>query len=150
MVNHDFNKFPELTNAQLGELYFDSPHKQILYNFQGVVEKVVDGDTIRVSTNFRDFDTVVRFLDIDAPEMNEGGQESREWLRSQIEGREIYVIVNRKQRVDKYGRILGRIMHAGQDINDLSMLMGHAVDFERRNDFKPIDPYRAVELAIDV
>ena len=56
-----------------------SPHKQIEESFDGRVTKVVDGDTIHVSTDFRDFDTVVRFADINAPEMNAGGAESKSW-----------------------------------------------------------------------
>ena len=61
MLNHNFNQFPELTNAQLRDLYFQSPHKQILYSFWGTCSKVVDGDTLHVSTSFRDFDSDTQY-----------------------------------------------------------------------------------------
>ena len=56
---HDFKRFPELTNGQMGLYYFDSPHKQIAENFFAKVVKVSDGDTIRVKADFRDFNFLV-------------------------------------------------------------------------------------------
>ena len=53
---HDFKRYPELTNAQMGLYYFDSPHQQIAEDFWAKVIRVKDGDTIQVSCNFRDFD----------------------------------------------------------------------------------------------
>ena len=62
---HDFKNFPELSNKQLAEFGFSSPHKQITQDFQAKVTKVHDGDTITVETNFRDFTFPVRQLHID-------------------------------------------------------------------------------------
>ena len=128
----NFKDFPELPNSVFNRYYFDSPHKQIVRDFEGVVTKVSDGDTFRVATEFRDFDTVVRMAGVDAPEMSEGGVESREWLSQQIEGRRIDVIVDRSNRVDKWGRILGSPLQNGTDVKRLSLLLGMTVPFDER------------------
>ena len=126
---HDFIKFPELTNSQMKLYYFDSPHKQITENFSARVVKVTDGDTIRVETDFRDFIFPIRFASINAPEMNEGGIESKSWLENEIMGEEIEVMINPDNRVGKWGRILGTIISRGLNINEMSMAMGHSSKF---------------------
>ena len=129
-LDHDFNEYPELTNAQLEQLQFLSPFTQITQDFSAVVVKVVDGDTIRVRTDFRDFDFPIRFLEIDSPEMNEpGGKEAKEWLKTQIEGENVEVLIDKSNRVDKYGRLLGKIMHKGIDVADVEMQLGYAFKF---------------------
>ena len=89
---HDFKKQPELTNSQMALYYFESPHPQITGDFKGIVEKVTDGDTIQVSTDFREFDTKIRFARINAPEMSEGGKESKRWLENMIMGEEVVIL----------------------------------------------------------
>ena len=81
MPPHDFKRFPELTNAQMGLYYFESPHKQIFSNFVANVVGVHDGDTIRVLWRERDFTFPVRFMNIAAPELGErGGEDSQRRL----------------------------------------------------------------------
>ena len=118
---HDFKRFPELTNAQMGLYYFDSPHKQIGEDFFAKVIKVSDGDTIRVETDFRDFSFPIRFSNILAAELNEpGGIESQSWLEKQILGEEVEIIVH-PTRVEKWGRLLGEVRHKGFDMGELSI-----------------------------
>ncbi len=132
---HDFKNFPELTNSQMDIYYFESPHKQIISDFMATVVKVHDGDTITVRTNFRDFDFPIRFLNTNAPELNErGGHESRDWLKNKIEGAEVEILINPRKRVGKYGRLLGRVFHRGMDINDESIRVGHSTTFENRRE----------------
>ncbi len=126
---HDFKRFPELTNSQMQFYYFDSPHKQITEGFLAKVIRIIDGDTIRVKWDERNFDFPVRLLKIDAPELDEGGLESALWLKNEILGEEVYVTIDRKQRVEKWGRILGEIIHMGRNINQLSLEMGHSIPF---------------------
>ena len=127
---HDFKLFPELTNSQMQFYYFQSPHKQILSDFEGRVVDVHDGDTIKVKWSEREKPVNVRFIDTAAPELKEtGGREAQSWLENQILGEDVQVIIERKLRVGKWGRIIGRIIHLGQDINRLSMETGHAVPF---------------------
>lgn len=132
---HDFKNFPELTNSQMEIYYFESPHKQITSDFDAKVVKVIDGDTIRVFWEERDFDFPVRLLDIDAPEIDTPrGVKSQKWLEDLILGKDILVQIDEKQRVDKWGRLLGKIISEGLPINELSMLLGFSIPFERREE----------------
>lgn len=133
---HDFKKFPELTNSQLDLYYFESPHKQIFEDFNAECVEVIDGDTIKVKWSERDFPFKIRFENIAAPELHEeGGEESKEWLRKQILREEIEVLVSEK-RVGKWGRLLGRIIHRGVDVGEMSILAGHSISWKNRNDGK--------------
>jgi len=130
---HNFKLWPELTNNQMQFYYFESPHKQIMEDFRAKVVKVTDGDTVRVRCDFRDFDFPIRFIDTAAPEMNEpGGKESRSWLESQVFGEEVNILINPRLRVGKWGRIIGRIMLMGMDINQMSIDNGFAVRWADR------------------
>ena len=134
---HDFKQFPELTNNQMQFYYFQSPHKQITENFFAKVIRVTDGDTIQVEWSERNFDFPIRFLDINAPEMNEErGQEVKEWLRHRIENEEVEIMINKKNRVDKWGRLLGRIFHRGMDTGQEMRDLGLVTSFEARNEGK--------------
>lgn len=131
---HDFDKFPELTNGQMAVYYFQSPHKQIVEDFRAKVVKVTDGDTIRVSASFRDFDFPIRLADIAAPELNEGGKASADWLRGQIDGLEVEVLIDPTNRVGRYGRLIGTIISFGLSMNEQSLIQGHSVPFNQRKD----------------
>jgi len=133
---HDFKKFPELTNRQAQFYYFESPHKQIFENFPARCTQVTDGDTIRVTWQERDFDFPIRLSGIAAAESQElGGREARDHLAERILGEEVYIIIDKERRVGKFGRILGRIIHGGQDINEEMIRSGNAVRFDQRNLF---------------
>ncbi len=132
MAPHDFKRFPELTNNQMNLYYFDSPHQQIAEDFDARVVKVVDGDTIRVEVSWRDFDFPIRFSNIMAAELNEeGGVRSRNHLRTLIEGKTIEVIINKANRVGKWGRLLGQIRERGFDIGLQMIEEGFAVGLDQ-------------------
>jgi len=128
---HDFVKFPELTNQQMGIYYFQSPHRQILESFKGECVRVIDGDTIMVRWYGRNFDFPVRFNNINAPEMSEGGKEAKSWLKNRIEGQTIDVLVDPKKRVGKYGRLLGTILHNGMSLGQEMIQLSLANVFGR-------------------
>ena len=129
---HDFKLWPELTSRQMQFYYFDSPHKQIVEEFRAKVVKVMDGDTIRVKWDERNFDFPVRLALIDAPEMGEtGGRESRSWLAEQILGEEVDIIPT-KMRVEKWGRLLAHVIHMGLNLSRVSMDIGYSVPFVKR------------------
>jgi len=134
MAQHNFKKYPELSNRQIQEDPFLSPHKQITEDFEAVVVKVHDGDTITLRATFRDFDFPLRLMGIDAPELNAGGEEAKEWLEKRLLNQAVQVIINKYQRVDKYGRLLGKIIHAGLDVGEEEILLGLAVPFTRRRE----------------
>ena len=119
MATHDFKKFPELTDAQMQTLYFESPHQQIREDFWGRCIKVHDGDTIRIRCDFRDFDFPVRLGEIAAPELNEeGGEEARDWLRDRILNRDIQLRIDKRNRIEKWGRLLAFVYEGGICVND--------------------------------
>jgi len=131
---HDFNRFPELTNSQMNVYYFESPHKQILEDFRATVVKVHDGDTITLRTDFRDFDFPLRFLNTNAPEMSEGGQEAKSWLEDKILNEEVEILIDKRQRVGKWGRLLGQVFHRGMNVNEESIRAGKATSFDDREE----------------
>jgi len=125
---HDFKAYPELTNNQMNLYYFDSPHQQIAEDFDAKVVKVVDGDTIRVTCNFRDFDFPIRFSNIMAAETNEeNGMASKNHLTDLIMNANVEIIIDKKKRVGKWGRLLGQIRHKGFDIGEQMMADGFAI-----------------------
>lgn len=131
---HDFKAFPELRDDQLDFYYWDSPHKQIFQDFWATVEKVHDGDTITLRWTERDFGFPLRFAEINTKELNAGGEEARDWLKEQIEGDLVLIIINDKNRVDKYGRLLGTVIHNGIDMNEALINVGLATKFKDRNE----------------
>ena len=134
VFKHDYKNFPELTNRQIEEFGFSSLHKQITEDFDATVVKVHDGDTITVSSLFRSFVFPIRFLGIDAPEMNAGGEKARDWLRERILNKDVKVLIDRNKRVGKFGRLLGRIFHNGLDVGDEMLRNGLVTTFENRRE----------------
>jgi len=78
----------------------------------------------------------MRFLEIDAKELNAGGEETREWLKERIEGKRVQIKINRQNRVDKYGRLLGKVVHNGIDVGEEMLRRGLVGPFERRDEGK--------------
>lgn|SRR3990167_8060549 len=134
MELHDFENFPELTKKQMDEFGFTSPHKQIEGDFEAVVVKVHDGDTITLRADFRDFDFPMRIQEIDAPEMNAGGDIAKQWLKERIMGLKIDVKIDMQNKVEKYGRLLGGVFHNGLNVGDEMLRMGLVWNFERRRE----------------
>ena len=96
---------------------------------------MTDGDTLSISTSNRDFDFPLRLLEIDAPEMNEeGGSEAKEWLRNRLEGEDVRIMIQKDNRVGKYGRLLGKIFFGGLDIGQQMLYLGLAVPFGKKNE----------------
>ena len=124
---HDFVNFPELTNSQMQIYYFESPHKQIMEDFTARVVKVQDGDTITLEWSQRDFNFPLRFATTNAPELNEtGGEESKKWLNAKLLGKEVDIIINPRNRVGKYGRLLGTVFFGGMNVGLESIMVGHS------------------------
>ena len=134
VFEHDYKNYPELTQKQIDEFGFTSPHKQITEDFEALVVKVHDGDTITLRADFRDFDFPMRLMDIDAPELNAGGQEAREWLKERIQGIKVTIKIAPKNKVEKYGRLLGKVFDQGLDVGDEMLRMGIVTTFEDRRE----------------
>ena len=66
-----------------------------------------------------------------APELNEtGGVRSRNRLKQIIEGKQIEVIINKNNRVGKWGRLLGEVRHNGFDIGTQMIEEGFAISLD--------------------
>ena len=124
VFEHDYEKYPELTNNELADFAFTSPHPQITEDFDAFVTKVHDGDTVTLRVGFRSFDFPLRFLDVDSAEMNNGGEVARDWLKGKIEGREVRVLIDKNNRVGKYGRLLGRVFFNGMNMGMEEVRLG--------------------------
>ena len=87
-----------------------------LYNYKAVVQSVYDGDTCTVDIDLGLSTWVrsekLRFYRINAPELRgaerEAGLRARDFLRSQIEGKEVF-IQTIKDRKEKFGRYLAEL-----------------------------------------
>jgi endonuclease YncB( thermonuclease family) len=96
--------------------------------WRGVVERVVDGDTVSLLTG--DYERLrIRLYGVDAPERGqEGGGESTRALTRLIGGREVEVVV---EDVDRYGRQVGLIYLDGENVNLQLVAEGHAWVYDR-------------------
>jgi len=112
------DKIIELSNPAIRDYLFTSPHVQITGDFQAKVVKVHDGDTITLHTSFRDFDFPLRIANIDALELNNGGGPTQVWLEERLLGKTVDVLINPKNRVGKYGRLIGEVFVGGMNVGD--------------------------------
>lgn len=130
--DHDFKRFPELSNTQLEVLRFVSPHVQYEEDFDAVVVKVHDADTVTLRSRDRDFEFPLRLANIDAPELNNGGKEAGDYLRSIVEGKSVRILIDRRNRVGKYGRLIGEVLYEGRVLNDDLVRLGFASVFGKK------------------
>ncbi len=80
------------------------------------VERVIDGDTIRIDYNGKS--ESVRLIGVDTPEMNDRDEELRvlakraaEFTRGLLAGKSVYLQFDRERR-DKFGRLLAYVYRA--------------------------------------
>ena len=93
--------------------------------------RVADGDTVTVldsaSTQYR-----IRLSGIDAPESHQAfGTQSRKNLSELVFGKDVTVLYD---KTDQYGRLVGKIMVNGQDVNLEQVREGmawHYKEYER-------------------
>lgn len=91
--------------------------------FTGHVISVADGDTVTVS-NGRSQHLRIRLAGIDAPERGQPfGKHSADNLSKLIRRQEVLIRWDKK---DRYGRLVGVVMHRGQDINLEQVRAGYA------------------------
>ncbi len=104
-----------------------------LFTYRAVVEKVIDGDTIKVRMDLGYGDScrqVLRLRDLDCPEIDtKEGSEAKTFVQSYV--KEAEVIVVRSSKSDKYDRYLADIFvpqSGGEDLylNNLLLETGRA------------------------
>jgi len=111
--------------------------EETLYYYRAIVVSVYDGDTctadIDLGLHVWTHEEKLRLARINAPELigveKPAGLASRDFLRSLIDGKEIYVQTI-KDKQEKYGRYLAEIFvqqnGAWVNVNDLIVQNGHA------------------------
>jgi micrococcal nuclease len=101
---------------------------------QGLVEHVVDGDTIWVTTGPSQARQKIRILEIDAPEINPpsgeaecGGIDAMAFARQELEvGSAVHLLADREDQ-DQYGRYLRYVWdEEGEFYNEKAVRLGHA------------------------
>ncbi|EIO6737189.1 thermonuclease family protein [Salmonella enterica] len=97
---------------------------------QGMVIRVLDGDTIEVLQEQQP--VRVRLLNIDAPEKKQPfGRWSTNQLKALLAGQSVTVSYT---QTDRYGRVLGRVVTAnGTEANRQQVLKGAAWVYDRYN-----------------
>mgnify|MGYP001765834323 FL=1 len=82
-------------------------------SFKGRVVKVIDGDTVVVLGPAKRTERV-RIQGIDAPEADQPfGAQARQRLQDLVGGKVVTVVSDKR---DRHGRLLGKLMHGGQDM----------------------------------
>jgi len=112
-----------------------SVHQRPKYNQRPEykVEKVIDGDTIRL-----DNDEVIRFIGIDTPELHHHevpvqvfAEEASQFTRQLCEGFKVYLEFD-NERKDKYGRTLAYVyLEDGRMVNEELLKRGYACVLRR-------------------
>ena len=111
------------------------------------VERVVDGDTLEVSSGDR-----VRLIGIDTPEAGEcGDDEAAAVLRRLVDGRRVTLVAGASQDRDRYGRLLRYVEVDGVDANLVLLQRGRAIArYDSRDGYGPHareDAYIAADRA---
>ncbi len=101
------------------------------YIYRASLVKVVDGDTIIVMLDLGCHTFIkkrIRLKGLNAPELKtEAGQLSKTWLTEHLIGE--LVIETKKDRADKYARLLGTIYINDANINELMLAENMAVKY---------------------
>lgn len=104
-------------------------------SWQGVVTRVVDGDTVHVKPVEGGAVHKIRIVGVDAPEICQaGGEAARTALHERILQR---VVTVKSQGVDVYGRDLAVIYLSQEDVGQWMVQRGHAWSSRYRQDSGP-------------
>lgn len=125
VLDGDFSKISEVSNNVIDSSNYKSNSEK------GVVETVIDGDTLVVKIN--NHSEKVRMLLIDTPESVKRGvkpqkfsKEASNYLKERLtKGKKVYVEKGKKDR-DKYNRLLAYIWLDGENINKTMVQKGYA------------------------
>lgn len=119
-----------------------------MYEYNAVVVRVLDGDTIDVSIDLGfnvHINQRVRFLGINTPEKNTPlGLEVAGYVRNTIPLGTKIILQSDKDKNDKYGRYLARIIlpETNECLNDILVKKRYAVEYwgkGKKEDFIPVD-----------
>lgn len=101
---------------------------------EGKVVRVADGDTITVLDK-ENKQHRIRFQGIDAPESKQAfGQKSKQGLSDLVFGKQVTVIYS---KMDKYRRVVGKVMLDGKDVNIEQIKAGLAWHYKKYEEEQP-------------
>lgn len=107
------------------------------YEFEGICNYVVDGDTIDVEGIGR-----IRFVGVNTPERGEDGYKTaKDYVKEKCLGKTVYLDIDDKKNKDKYNRTLAVIYtNDGQNLNQLLLKNEYAeVMYIPPSEFYPYD-----------
>ena len=94
-------------------------------NFEGIIIKVIDGDTLDIRTDDGDVITI-RLTLVDAPEMNElGYDEAKDFLCQSCLDKPVTIDPDNNQGLS-YGRLVALVYCEGLNINEAIIASGFA------------------------
>jgi micrococcal nuclease len=116
-----------------------------------LVDRVVDGDTIRVIVNNEK--KTVRLIGIDTPETVDPrrevecfGKEASNRLKELIEDKEVILETDSSQQeIDRYGRLLRYVSLNGVSINEQLIYDGFASEYTYNNPYKYREQFQAAQ-----
>lgn len=92
------------------------------YEAGGLCTYVVDGDTIDVEGVGR-----IRFVGVNTPERGEEGyQSAKDFVKSKVLDKQVYLDIDDKKHYDKYGRVLAVVYIDGANLNQELLKQGYA------------------------
>lgn len=111
---------------------------------EGVVERVLDGDTIVLGTGEH-----IRYLLVDTPEIHEPigcyGPEASDFNRMLVQGKTVRLTYDAECR-DRYDRLLAYVELDGRSVNELLLTRGYACVLHiSPNGDDRVDDYRLLE-----
>lgn len=111
----------------------------------GRVVRIADGDTVTVLDS-SDTQHRIRLEGIDAPESHQAfGTQSKKNLSEMVFGKDVTIVY---QKTDQYGRLVGKILLNGKDINLEQVKAGmawHYKEYQREQTPEDRDLYAAAE-----
>ena len=94
----------------------------------GKVIKVVDGDTVHILLDNHDIEKI-RLAGIDAPEKRQAhGSKATRYLASMVARKSVTIEYNKR---DRYGRIVGKILYNGDDVNLQMVKVGYSWHYKK-------------------
>jgi len=109
-----------------------------MYEYNAVVEKVIDGDTVQVDVDLGfhvHIKNSVRLLGLNAPEHNTAdGAAAKDWLSAKLPVGTQIVISTQKNQFEKFGRMLATIVLKGEDVNAALIASGHAKPWDGKGE----------------
>ncbi len=130
--------------AWLSEALEPSPVVAAPAAIAGTVERVVDGDTLRVAAEDGGSRTL-RLLGVDAPESGQdGGAEARDFVAARVCGIRVRW---QEHGTDRYGRSVASVEVEGQDLGLLLVRHGLAWRVRRYLEGQPVETVAAFDAA---